>query len=740
MRNTLKLEAMTAKDSKNSTPSNLLLILIAAGLFTAFALQWSFHNGRLTRDPGFDDVGYFVDGLERSQVFYAQGFMGLIRDLSNNPPHSPWSTGLAFLSFLILGVHDWAPYLANGILVVLFLGLSLAVARASGTVLKVLIICFACSFPWAVRAVQDFRPDFAVALFTAGGVLLAIPKHRPVLYTRGSKEGLLLSGLCFAMAFIAKPSFVLHTLLLYAYSAAIVVASHFPWRDSSRPLGRRLAHTIEPLLMLLVPVVCVAVPYYALDWQHVADYIWSNTRGDKAHLWRLPTGYIDTIRFYLAGPPAQEMMKSHLVLACFLVILGFAIAVAHKEYHRCWYALLVLGAAGLSLVTLGIARIGNPFFGLTSQLLESFLAFYFIGSIWNMPDRRLQISLRAIAIVVVLVGIAGMLPNPATDKPPQTPMNAVDFSINREVVQTVHGYARDNDLLGTEGLNVLVAFAGDVNDVAMTWFARKAGLQYHFSGHFFSDSIDSYINASKTAAFLVVADQDVAGVAPWIPSNKIASRILNWVRAQSDWSLLRAIEAYDGLSYFVFVNSENVRPFRNPIRLGARTHGFLAIEGPYPDGLGVVRWGIAPESTTVFNLNGKEKRVLELSARSIRGQTLTVLLNGSEQQQYTFKTDDFEDISVPLAMKEGDNQLTLRYTTHLPVGADDFQRAVLFRKILLLPEDPGPTLQSGHTKPEGNMNALFPKLPTRLQPHTAIDYPRTPQTNAQHPAAPGPRQ
>ena len=294
---------MTAReaDSKNPMRSNLLLILIAGSLFTAFALQWSFQNGRLTRDPGFDDVLYFVDGLERARVFYAHGFEGLLRDLSKAPPHSPWSTGLAFLSFLIVGVHDWAPYLANGILVVLFLGLSLVVARASDTVLKVLIVCFACSFPWAVRAVQDFRPDFAVALFTAGGVLLAIPIHPPALHARETKGWLLVSGLCFAMAFIAKPSFVLHTLLLYTYSAAIVACWHFPWRDSRRPLGLRLAHTVKPLLMLLVPVVCVAVPFYAMDWQHVANYIWSNTRGDKAHLWRLPTDFLGTIWFYLAG-------------------------------------------------------------------------------------------------------------------------------------------------------------------------------------------------------------------------------------------------------------------------------------------------------------------------------------------------------------------------------------------------------------------------------------------------------
>ncbi|MGB7791736.1 MAG: hypothetical protein WBL39_11020, partial [Terrimicrobiaceae bacterium] len=106
---------------------------------------------------------------------------------------------------------------------------------------------------------------------------------------------------------------------------------------------------------------------------------------------------------------------------------------------------------------------------------------------------------------------------------------------------------------------------------------------------------------------------------------------------------MRTIEAYDGLSYFVFVNPKNVRAFRNSVSLGPETHGFLAIEGPYPDGLGVVRWGIAPESTTVFNLNNAEKRALVLSARSIPGQTLTILLNESEPLRHTFKTADFED-------------------------------------------------------------------------------------------------
>ncbi len=210
----------------------------------------------------------------------------------------------------------------------------------------------------------------------------------------------------------------------------------------------------------------------------------------------------------------------------------------------------------------------------------------------------------------------------------------------------------------------------------------------------------------------MAADQDVAGVAQWLPSNRIADKILDWLQTHSAWSPLRVIEANDELNYYIFVNAENIRPLRNLVRLGANTKGFLTTEGPYAEGLGVVRWGTAPESTTVYLLKDEGKRILELSARSIPGQTMTVLLNGIEQLQYVFKTDGFEEIAVPIWMTEGENQLTLQYSTHLPVSEDNSKRAVLFRKIALLsPEQRGSNPQVGYTKPPKDPESFVP--PTR---------------------------
>ena len=103
-----------------------------------------------------------------------------------------------------------------------------------------------------------------------------------------------------------------------------------------------------------------------------------------------------------------------------------------------------------------------------------------------MPEKWLRFAPRVIAVFAILGGIRShscLIPQPS--RPQQTPVNSVERSINRDVVETVHGYAQRNDLRGTEGLRVLVTFAGDVNDVAMTWIALKMGLRYQFSGNFF---------------------------------------------------------------------------------------------------------------------------------------------------------------------------------------------------------------------------------------------------------------
>src|SRR5262249_33016079 len=85
-------------------------------MFTAWVIQYSFRHYRLMIPPMFDDVGYFNDAFERLQQFDQEGIQGLVRSLRQNPPHSPYSTLLAFLAYGVFGIQNWAPYAANSVL------------------------------------------------------------------------------------------------------------------------------------------------------------------------------------------------------------------------------------------------------------------------------------------------------------------------------------------------------------------------------------------------------------------------------------------------------------------------------------------------------------------------------------------------------------------------------------------------------------------------------------------------
>src|SRR6478672_1081677 len=94
----------------------LVWVLITAA-FTALVIQWSFQHGKLAMYPFYDDVSYFMDALVRPQELYKGGVSHLARGLFARPPHSIFSCVLALGSYIILGTHDWAPYAANGIII-----------------------------------------------------------------------------------------------------------------------------------------------------------------------------------------------------------------------------------------------------------------------------------------------------------------------------------------------------------------------------------------------------------------------------------------------------------------------------------------------------------------------------------------------------------------------------------------------------------------------------------------------
>ena len=106
-----------------------LFVLLISAVYTAHVVQWSARWGRIAMDPVYDDVGYFMDGLQRLDLFQRSGIRGLCSSLVQSPPHSPYSTLVATLAFDLFGVHDWAPYALNAVPLFLFLLLAAVLIR-----------------------------------------------------------------------------------------------------------------------------------------------------------------------------------------------------------------------------------------------------------------------------------------------------------------------------------------------------------------------------------------------------------------------------------------------------------------------------------------------------------------------------------------------------------------------------------------------------------------------------------
>lgn len=121
---------------------------------------------------------------------------------------------------------------------------------------------------------------------------------------------------------------------------------------------------------------------------------------------------------------------------------------------------------------------------------------------------------------------------------------------------------------------------------------------------------------------------------------------------------------------------------RSRVDLPYPVSGFMSIEGPYPQwGLPVVRWGLFPESLVILpdKLFGKIK--IFLSVRSKPETVLIVTLNETELCRHVFPGYDFEDIKISVSVAKGRKTLRFKYYGSCFDNKDNFDRAVLFKKI-----------------------------------------------------------
>src|SRR5580658_1139473 len=111
----------SAPAPSSAAPLRYVLWAAVAVAFTCFLLQYSLRYNRLAHYPTQDDITYISDGLDRLNVFYAQGMPGSFYFYKIVPPRAPVGTYMAALGFALFGYKDWAPYATNAVYVFILL-------------------------------------------------------------------------------------------------------------------------------------------------------------------------------------------------------------------------------------------------------------------------------------------------------------------------------------------------------------------------------------------------------------------------------------------------------------------------------------------------------------------------------------------------------------------------------------------------------------------------------------------
>src|SRR5258708_8879076 len=195
--------------------------------------------GRLAIPPVYDDVTYFVDGLERVTAFEAGGLRALMISLIHSPPHSPYATFGAFFGFLITDNSTIAPYAFNAVAIASLTALLLALFEVR-LLPAILMVISMTSTAWLDNALTVYHPGLLGGYATAIVAAVAIFQRQLL---RDTPKTVVL-GVLAAFALLIKPTAFPAVLSVWAVAFGFGCLASVVDREAFVSILRRLGFFI----------------------------------------------------------------------------------------------------------------------------------------------------------------------------------------------------------------------------------------------------------------------------------------------------------------------------------------------------------------------------------------------------------------------------------------------------------------------------------------------------------------
>jgi hypothetical protein len=483
---------------------------------------------------------------------------------------------------------------------------------------------------------------------TAAGLVLLLCKS----FAQSSLRYRLTIGACLGSALLIKPTMAPLTLALFATALILALLCDLKPKDH-RP-------SLRKLIVACVPVgavaVLMAIPYYAVAWRHVADYLQRHMLGPPSALWQFRGGAMAHARYFLDGPGGTFMLGDHMWILLGLAVLGTVLALRRRAV-----SITRLASFGLVIMiaylvpTLSWAK--NQYIAVAFQVLLLFSGVMVLRLLLTRSEARptkwgrvAPVLGRATLIVAVLLGIwLAKFPSVWGVRGSE----AVE-SRNR-LIQGI--YATLKERTGPQKSSTFVTTFGTVNTETLRFLALQDGAELTFSDRHLSDNLPDYARSLESADFAVASDSGNGEVPDWLPSTRVQGQTLALIRSSPDFVQIASFPTQSGKPYYVFERRAKFSGWK-------ALSGMDEVEGPYPQwNLPKVRWGLGPASLlAVDGAQGGRIRLIMSCYASIPNQEVTVRLDGKRIAVHALPlTGKVYRFETPLDVSRGPHGIELVY-------------------------------------------------------------------------------
>jgi hypothetical protein len=528
--------------------NRIILCLTLAVPFTAVMVHYSLNHGPLLLMTRFDDISYFVDGLSRLQAMWKTivhagalqpSAIGVVRGYAAQPPKSGFSTFLAFFSFAILGVHDWAPYAGNGVTLLALLAVTDWLLDGLTLWQRAICLLIVLTVPISGLFIVEFRPDLPAALLTVLFIVMAL--RQPVMEMSWQKRVLL--GASLGAAIWVKPTVFPITLGLGAAAMALAVI-----RDSlTESKLQAPARFAAAFGQIAAPAILLPLPHFLVAGNATTSYIWENVFGANKQVWISHSGMTDAstmthLLWYLTGPGGVVTLGVFLLIAPPILLLG-AFLVNRTRSRRetitlCCYAAMVL----LAYLIPAINWQKQVFLGSVFYLLILAGLMVSLRVLW-LRWRRWG---AAIVLAALLCGTLGFVW-------PENKGNRADPKViaRNGVIEQIYAAIRA-DLPSGQG-KVFLTFVGNVNQDVLELEALKDGItDYDIRALPLSADPDDYRQRYDENDLVLASDPGNPETEIGFPSTAFLATSLAMIRARTDYHLVASFATHEGFHYYLF--------------------------------------------------------------------------------------------------------------------------------------------------------------------------------------------